>query len=70
MQENGCGTHKVSLEMLLGKDQHSSGGIWLLQLVIDGDKGLQGLGRGATVEFLLLVVEGFGVGPAVHGTLA
>ena len=42
----------------------------LLQRVVDGDKGIQGLGGGTTVEFLLLVVEGFGVGPAVHGTLA
>ena len=70
MQGNGCSTDKVSLEMLLGEDQHSSGGVWLLQLVVDGDKGLQGLGGGTTVEFLLLVVEGLGVGPAVHGTLA
>ena len=42
MQGNGCSTHKVSLEMLLGEDQHSGGGVWLLQLVVDGDKGLQG----------------------------
>ena len=47
-------THKVSMVVLLSKCEHSTGSIWLLQFVVDGDQRLQSLGGQPTMKLLLL----------------
>ena len=57
--------------MLLCVDEHAHGSVGLLQLVVDGDEGLQEARVGVSaVELLLLVVQCLGVRTTVHGTLA
>ena len=46
--------YKVSLVMFLCKCEHSTGSIRLLEFVIDGDQGLQGLGGRSMMKFFLL----------------
>ena len=62
-------TYKVSTKFL-GKHQDPSRGVWLLQLVVDRDEGLQVGSGGSAMEVLFFVVEGLGIGPAGHGTLS